>query len=256
MRSLAAPTPQGGQFTDVADVYDSLMSGVPYAEWLTYVEQLWELMDLTPRRILDLACGTANVTTEFVQAGYDVEGLDNSAAMLERARRKLPYVPFHLSDAAEFQLDRPLFDACVCLFDSLNYLLTPERLRSSFECVRRHLAPGGSFLFDLNTVYALRSGMFNQRGHGVDSALEFRWSSRWDEESLLCTIEMEFFHHREVGTRIVRETHIQRGFPIPELESLLRDAGFQVLGIYDGFTFRTPRARSDRIHILAVNPAS
>ncbi|MBM3458240.1 MAG: methyltransferase domain-containing protein, partial [Armatimonadetes bacterium] len=77
------------QFTDVAEVYDSLMSVVPYKLWLRYVQGLWDEHHYHPRRVLDLACGTGNVTRELRDAGYQVEGADISSAMVRVAARKL-----------------------------------------------------------------------------------------------------------------------------------------------------------------------
>src|SRR4029077_11853829 len=120
------PTPSPSQFTDVAEVYDSLMSVVPYRHWVDYVERIWERFEASPTSVLDLACGTGNVTLELARRGYRATGVDNSEAMLRQARTKpAGHARFLLQDARH--LDLPVrFDACVCLFDSLNYLLTPD----------------------------------------------------------------------------------------------------------------------------------
>src|SRR4051812_25981468 len=83
---MAAPH----QFLDVAEVYDSLMAGVPYPYWVTYVEEVWDRFDFEPRTVLDLACGTGNVTVELMKRGYRVTGVDYSETMLREARKKLP----------------------------------------------------------------------------------------------------------------------------------------------------------------------
>ncbi len=54
------------------------------------------------QRIVDVGCGPGN-STELLTARYpdaEVTGLDNSPAMLEEARRRLPNVRFELADAA------------------------------------------------------------------------------------------------------------------------------------------------------------
>src|SRR5687767_6812299 len=74
-----APT---NQFTNVAEVYDSLMSVVPYPWWVLYVRNLWTQFGFRPRRVLDLACGTGSVLREVLKHGYEAEGADSSEAML------------------------------------------------------------------------------------------------------------------------------------------------------------------------------
>ena len=41
-----------------------------------------------PVRVLELGCGTGNLTMQFLEAGCDVVGVDMSAEMLAELRRK------------------------------------------------------------------------------------------------------------------------------------------------------------------------
>src|ERR1051325_43184 len=84
------PQERTNQFTEVAEIYDSLMAVVPYGWWVDYVGLLWKWFGLRPHRILDLACGTGSVTAKLLEEGYEVEGADASAPMLAVAERKLP----------------------------------------------------------------------------------------------------------------------------------------------------------------------
>ena len=47
------------------------------------------------------------------------------------------------------------FDCVTSWFDSLNYLLHVEELAAAFKQVAAHLAPGGYFLFAMNTLYGI-----------------------------------------------------------------------------------------------------
>ena len=109
-------------------------------------------------RVLELACGTGQVSLALARAGFDVTGLDLSPLMLEHARRKVDdlepasrdRVRFLEGDMASFELGSA-FDAIFIPFRSFQFLLTPESQRACLERVRRHLRPGGTFaaqLFD------------------------------------------------------------------------------------------------------------
>lgn len=248
-------TPSPSQFTDVAEVYDDLMSVVPYRHWVDYVERICERFEASPTTVLDLACGTGNVTLELARRGYHTTGVDNSAAMLRQAQMK-PHpvgarpVSFLLQDARALELPGR-FDACVSLFDSLNYILTPEELGAAFSGVARHLLPRGLFVFDVNTVRALERGMFTQQGFGADPSLSYAWKSEYDPATRLCRIAMRFQVQTETGTRQFHETHVQRGYPLVEISALLEGAGLELLGIYQGFGFRPATERADRAYFVA-----
>jgi trans-aconitate methyltransferase len=61
-------------------------------------------------RILDLGCGTGQLTAEIAASGATVVGLDKSAEMLAEARKNYPDLEFVLGDAAAFRFQEP-FDA-------------------------------------------------------------------------------------------------------------------------------------------------
>jgi ubiquinone/menaquinone biosynthesis C-methylase UbiE len=246
---VTEPAPH--QFRDVAEIYDSLMSVVPYRQWVDYVEQLWLRFQCRPRRVLDLACGTGNVTEELARRGYEVVGVDSSAEMLRAARRKAPRLTFVEQDARALALPER-FDAAVCLFDSLNYLLELADLEAALRGVRRHLEPEGLFIFDLNAIRALEQGMFDQQGHGRDDTVAYVWRSHYFPDRRLCRIDMRFYVHEPAGTREFTETHWQRGYTLAEVTRALADAGLHPLAVFDAFTFRPPTARSDRLYFVAA----
>ncbi len=121
-------------------------------------------------RVLDLCCGTGQLAAELAARGYSVIGLDGSRRMLGHARDNAPGVRLVQGDVRRFGL-RSCCDAVVCMFDSLNHVLTIDELGAVFRSVHDCLLPGGLFLFDLNTetgyrrhwggVYRLTSGDFD-----------------------------------------------------------------------------------------------
>jgi ubiquinone/menaquinone biosynthesis C-methylase UbiE len=244
------------QFTAVAPYYDELMSAVPYRFWLEYIERVWTRHELAPRRVLDLACGTGTMTRLLHAGGYDVAGVDISAGMLQIAERRTHAaglsIPFYEQDAAELGLADARYDAVVCLFDSLNYILEPDRLRSAFQRIRGHLCDGGSFLFDVNTQFALEQGMFDQSSTRKDEPLHYRWRSSYDPETRLCTVRMRFeYAPDEAPASVFHEVHVQRAYGKDELRQWLADAGFAKVTIYDAYSLRAARKRSDRLFFLA-----
>jgi SAM-dependent methyltransferase len=103
---------------------------------------LLELLD--PRRgerILDVGCGTGQLTAEIARHGTQVVGLDNSAEMLADARKNFPELAFVLGDASQFDFPEP-FDA---VFSNavLHWVKNPDGAAAS---IARALRPGGRFV--------------------------------------------------------------------------------------------------------------
>lgn len=108
------------------------------------------------RRVLDIGCGTGIVAEHFLQAGYDVTGIDRSPAMLARARARLgDALVLREADAADFAVDEP-FPVAVSTYDIPNHLDDLDRVAAYLGCVYKAVAPGGLFAFDIATVEGLR----------------------------------------------------------------------------------------------------
>lgn len=98
-----------------------------------------------PRRVLELACGTGEVTRLIHDLGHDVTALDFSEAMLAVARRKhagKDRLRFLLADAEQTMEPDASYDAIVCRHLVWTLTRPEEALREWF----RVLKPGGCIL--------------------------------------------------------------------------------------------------------------
>jgi predicted TPR repeat methyltransferase len=135
-----------------ARFYDAAMDDpVPRAaRVLGYINQYRPDAD----SLLELACGTGSILAQLT-ALPSLTGLDRSPEMLAIAREKVPTARLIEGDMESFSLDQR-FDVVICVFDSLNHLLTFDAWKSMFAAVHDHLVDGGLFIFDVNTLGELR----------------------------------------------------------------------------------------------------
>ncbi len=124
------------KYEQFALLYDELMNDVPYDKWVEFTEESLQQADMKEAKILDVACGTGNVTLPLVQKGYDLIGVDLSEEMLTVAQQKLGgegyFIPFYQQDMRE--LDVPGEFDCVTIFcDSLNYVLQEDGVQKHLE---------------------------------------------------------------------------------------------------------------------------
>lgn len=255
-----APNEAPPQFVTVAPLYDLLMMGVPYTAWILYLRQLLDLWNAHPRTVLDLACGTGNVSELLYHEGYDVVGVDIAPAMIEVAKQKAATegfpIEYFVQDAAELSLPKRRFDLCTCLFDSLNYILEPARLQMAFEQVYAHLAPRGVFIFDMNSEFALINNFFDQENLEMDEPLKYDWHSTYVPSLRICRVEMDFNHTAESGeVTHFQETHLQFAYRTEEVLEMLNTAGFEKCATYQAYTLRSPSKTSDRIFYVARKPS-
>lgn len=129
-----------------AHLYDALYS------WKDYRGETAKIVDLVAglhpqaRTLLDVACGTGK-HLELLRKHFEVEGVDLDPRLLEIARHRLPDVALHEGDMASFDLGNA-FDVVLCLFSSIGYMETPERLRQATRRLVSHVAPGGLLLVE------------------------------------------------------------------------------------------------------------
>ncbi len=244
--------PGQGEFDGVAAYYDELMRTVPYAGWVEYIERILRRWQHRPATVLDLACGTGRVGSEMVKRGYKVLGADLSEPMVRACARQQPPLRALVCDASQMSIADDSFDLIVCLYDSLNYILQPEKLAEALTDAHRILKPGGLFVFDMNTEYALAIGLFTQSNLNSDDPLQYSWEAHWNPKTRICKVDMLFYWNGVAGQKHFRETHYQRAYEADEVLSMLRMAGFKAFEVYSAFTFRAVTPRSDRMYFAAL----
>jgi len=179
-------------------------------------------------RVLDLCCGTGNFAARLASRGFQVVGLDNSHAMLERARRRAPQAMFLQRDARSLPLhDR--FDAVFCTFNALAHFGTPEELQQVFSGVHTSLLLAAFFFFDLNTEQAYRErwrGNFGSTHHGTEWQVEPRYDHTSRTAHNRITLRRKDRTEAELNV-------VQHCFQKDEVASALLASGFQDSHAFD-----------------------
>lgn len=141
-----------------------------------YGANLLELLDPRPgERILDLGCGTGQLTAEIARAGAHVTGLDNSPDMLAEARRNFPDLTFVQADAANFEVAGP-FDA---VFSNavLHWVKNADGAAAS---IARVLRPDGRFVAEFGgkgNIASVLAALRTVLGANADEQSPWRYMS-------------------------------------------------------------------------------
>jgi SAM-dependent methyltransferase len=128
------------------DLYDLVFGSNDYAGQAEQIHEIVQQRRPGAASLLDVACGTGR-HLEHLRRWYEVEGIDLSPGMLERARQRLPDVPLHVADMRGFELRRR-FDAVTCLFSAIAQVPTIGELRQAIASMASHLRRGGVLIVE------------------------------------------------------------------------------------------------------------
>ena len=244
-------------YTSFAEVYDTFMDNVPYKEWAEYISDILKKYGITEGTVLDLGCGTGSMTEELDDLGYDMIGVDLSDEMLEIAVSKMEEKDWEIlylsQDMRELELYSTV-DAVVSACDSVNYILDMEELTEVFRLVNEYLEPGGVFFFDFNTKHKYRDIIGDQTIAEDREECSFIWDNYYYEEECVNEYELTLFIQEaedETLYRKYQETHLQRGYTLDEMKTMIEAAGLIFEAAYDDYTGKPADEKSERICVVA-----
>ncbi len=240
-------------YESFARVYDTFMDEVPYDEWADYLIRELQKHGIREGLVLDLGCGTGQITKRLSQAGYDMIGVDMSADMLQIAQERMGDcdILYLLQDAREFELYGTV-RAVISTCDSLNYITERSGLLKVFELVNNYLDPGGLFLFDMNSVHYYEDLCADHTFAESRDECSFIWENSYDPREKINEYDLTLFLRTEDGLyERFLETHRERAWSIDEIQELLAQAGLQTEGYVTAYSGEEPDSETERILFCA-----
>ncbi|MCD4828375.1 MAG: 4-hydroxythreonine-4-phosphate dehydrogenase PdxA [Candidatus Cloacimonetes bacterium] len=219
-------------YSAFAEHYDRYMEHVDYDAWVALVlGRFNRLHRRSPRRVIELACGTGNIATRLVRKGIEVEASDFAPAMLLEASQKNFAPLLHRADMLA-PLPPERYDLVLLLFDSLNYLRTDQDVATLLEQTYGGLEPGGVFIFDISTLHNCREyfdGFMNiDEGPGFYMVHTSEHEPAQDRQTNHFTI----FTRRGFLFERRDEYHTQHIFRVQQVLDSIEDSPFKLCGVY------------------------
>lgn len=243
------------QYSEFAFVYDELMDEVDYDSWVKYLEDIIDREGVKVKNVLELACGTGNITIPLAKKHYDIAGIDISYEMLGVAREKAEKDGLELvlleQDITELDFDIEDLDCILCACDGFNYIIDDNDLRSVFQKTYKLLKDKGLFIFDISSYYKLSQVLGNNMYGENREDITYMWQNYFYEEDNTLDMDLAFFIKDEDGKyNKFEEEHQQRAYTQQEIFNHLKDTGFSEIKIYGDFTFEEPTNTSQRIFFV------
>lgn len=218
-------------YSALSSVYDRFV-GADYDAIAALVASILNAFDVKGK-VLDVACGTGELTSRLKASGFEVSGTDASDEMLEIAKAKCNAY-FFKSDMCSLP-QKCEFEACVCTLDSLNHLNGKDSLRQAFESINGVLKPGGVFIFDMNTLFKHREILADNTFVYEDESSYVVWQNSATDDGRV-DISLDIFSKLEEGNyKRQTESFSEYAYELSVLKDMLTDAEFEIVDISSGF---------------------
>ena len=242
-------------YNEFAYFYDELNGAADYDALFLYVTRQLEEHGIHDGIVVDLGCGTGELTLMLTQAGYDMIGVDQSEEMLAVLREKADELEISerllllRQDILELDLYGTI-RAAISTFDTYNHIGPRENFEKAIEKAAFFMEKGGVFLFDLNTPYKhkeiLADNTFDLEGPDATC----QWKNHYDINAQTVDIQIGI-HYLDTDERF--EEHFKEyTYPLEYVETVLQRYGFSVQCVCDGETFQPLTRESQRYIITAV----
>jgi ubiquinone/menaquinone biosynthesis C-methylase UbiE len=226
-------------FSESAHLYDAIYRAFKdYAAEATAISTLVRAAHPSARTILDVGCGTGEHALHLRKShGFAVDGLDRDPGLLAVAREKMPDARFFESDMAMFDVGHR-YDSVMCLFSSIGYLQTLERVTAALRCFRRHLAEDGVIVVEPWFAPGVLSDGPGSTRRAEAGGVRVERTSHTTVEGRLSTLIFNYRFEDASGVQVAREVHELGLFTQEEMMASFREAGLAATYDSSGLTGR------------------
>lgn len=212
-------------YDNLSKYYDALVKDDEATlKWVEFVKK-----HSTGTKILELACGSGEITNALYKEGYDILATDFSIGMLEQLHLKYPNIKYKDLNMIDFKVDNS-FDTIICFCDSINYLNDLNECKSMFISVYNALNDKGYFIFDMHTKDRLNEFEEEFLEEGYIDDVAYQWTINTEDNHI--------HHHFAFYTPkdVLQEYHVQTVFELNDILNLLNEVGFNTK-VYTDFNY-------------------
>jgi SAM-dependent methyltransferase len=225
-------------FNASAEYYDLIYSAFKdYAAEVAQVASLLKQLNPDCRTILDVGCGTGEHARLLAAEGFAVDGIDIEPAFVRLASGKHPAGRFAVADMSDFELSER-YDAVLCLFSSIGYLCTLDRVTRALTCFREHLVRGGVAIVEPWLPPGVLDTEKRFTHTGASQGVTVSRHSRVEVEGTLSRLLFDYEIDDHGAIRRVSEAHELGLFTVDEMMQAFRAAGLDVRHDAEGLTGR------------------
>lgn len=222
--------------------YNLLYADKDYSAEAGYIDKLIRLYCPGTKTVLEYGSGTGGHGVLLKQKGYDILGIERSAAMADIARSC--GLSCEVSDITTLQLNTT-FDTVISLFHVISYINSNDQLLKLFADTRKRMKQGGVFIFDTWFTPAVLHQMPERREKKMENSETEVFRTAVPEIDHMTNVVHVNYHinlknKRTGATREFREKHSMRHFSVPEIALLASQTGFELVHAEEFLTSGAP----------------
>lgn len=235
-------------YLQFANYYDSLTFDIDYEFYGQTIIKILKKQGIESGQLLEIACGTGNLTRQLSGQDFNILAFDNSPDMLNLAYPKLAdvdNVTLVMQDMFSFDYARYQFDGVVMLLDVVNYVQDKKDLGTLFTNIYKGLKPGGLFIFDINSKHKLFEVLGNNTYVYEKDNIFYTWEN--ERQGDFVSFYLNFFIKENGLYQRFEERQLERYYSIDTIKDLLLASGFKDIDYIDEDTALEITETSQRI---------
>lgn len=224
----------------LSKIYDLSMKDTNYKKWYNIIKKSIDHSDTPIHHILELGLGSGNITTQLLEKGYEVVGIDKSLEMLDIAREKTSKYSDKIillnQDITRLDFEIYEIDMIIACNDVINYVYTEKDLKNLFCFAQKHLKKDGIFLFDYSSIYKFENILDSNVFQEEFEEYYYVWKNFYHRSEKKLEIQIDIFELQKDNSYIrYQENHTQISYPCEYITDLLKKSGFKKISPFCDF---------------------
>lgn len=222
------------EYKYLSNIYDKSMnlSNIDYDKWFEKISNFMGEEKKNIKNILELGCGTGNITQKLLENGYEVVGIDKSFEMLQIAKEKAELFKekaiFIQQDVCDIDFEIYEIDMILAVNDLINYIIQEDELQNLFDFCYKHMRKNGLLIFDISSLYKIENILANNVFFEEDDDYCMIWQNMYDKEDKIIQMYIDIFKEDKNGLyERYQEDHIQKAYEEKQIDNMLKKSGFE-----------------------------
>lgn len=218
------------------------MKHLDYKNWAEYILDLCDIYIADKINVLELGAGRGYISNYLSNKFENYIISDSSFAMLSQNEKVKNLC---VCDMSSLPFNKE-FDLIFSIFDSVNYLITPEAfIKYLIEC-KNILDTDGILTFDVSLENNSLANIKGLNRKGIYKGIKYKQISSYDTETRI---------HKNIVEMIIKdehfiETHFQQIYKFEDYFEFAEQANLKVIDVYDCFSFDEPTQKSERVQFV------